>query len=182
MIDYYGIDTRTIDDDECENLMNIIVNSREFDTMMTEDDRIFLIDYSSKLFNTTKNPKNIENDIYKLVKLVYEYKQNSSETYGVNVIRENYPKTFKKDQSRKEPALIKHTETILEIMGGDLFHTEQGYELKKLLKDVVNNPTKYIPKKPTKPQTDKTSIKKYLFSLKLKNKTATIESFCDTLL
>lgn len=174
---------KLIYEDSLDSIMttdDIAISSKKFSTteFLTEQDKNLFIEYAPKLFNTTLNPTRIRNDMYELVNLVYVYRLHGNPSYGINVIRNNsFNRYAKKSKSEKEKALIMNIEKVLDLMGGDFFHTEKGFDIKQALKTVCKKPSDYIPSKPSKPTADKNEIKSYLLELNLKNKTKDIEAF-----
>ena len=177
---------KLIYEDSLDSIMttdDIAISSKKFSTteFLTEQDKNLFIEYAPKLFNTTLNPTRIRNDMYELVNLVYKYRLHTSSNYGINYIREHYPKFYEQDQPQREKALVDLLTNAIEAMGGNILSTEKGTKFKKQIRKVCKNPSDYIPTMPPKPKANKKVIEKYLKSLKLKNRSKIIKKFIKEL-
>ncbi len=172
-----------ISEELCHDIMSEVL--RKFsDGVLTDDDQDLLERYADALFSVESNYINpeaeIEDIIYGLVGRVYDYKLNFQLGYLPNVARETYPDKYQNDQKRKPKALQDAITKVIDLMGGDLYSTETGAELKKALKVARCNPADYIPNKPKPTPKNTEPIRKYLSSLKL-GRPETINEFLSFL-
>ncbi len=201
--DHYGNKIGTVENDECERIMETIIfpidakymHFSDKNNILSNTDKNLLIAYASRLFNTTPHPDSIENDMYGLVKLVWEYRLYKSPSYVVNFIREEKHFSTKYSHNLKliEKAFIENLTRVIDFMDGDIFLADirlneetnvitkgtlpKPKKVKEILQIMRDNPNYYIATKPSKPMADKKKIKDYLAGLKLKNKTDEIKAF-----
>jgi len=179
--------------------------SIKFRSALTENDISLLTKYAPLLFNTSTS-KNVKQDMYALVKLVWKYRLHRSPNFGVNYVIDNSLNHYQnwekeKRKQRIEKTLIDSLKTALKIMGGNTISTNHNinyndeeneiienkdgspsaHQVKKILQMVIDNPNDYIPTEPPKPKADKKTIEEYLISLKLKGKSSDIEAFTEAI-
>ncbi len=172
----------------------ILLKSKKFDHVLTFDDKELLVEFAPLLFNTSTNYQGLINDMYGLIKLVWEYRLHTSPNYVINQIRADFTTIYEKDQAKLENAFTKILDKFInDFMGGDLISNAGDIkidhngiregdlpnpkEVKKILQTMKENPSYYITTKPDKPKADKGEIKEYLVGLKLKDKSDTIKEF-----
>jgi len=90
---------------------------------------------------------------------------------------DGYPLVMKnKTESERQKSFKNQVENIINLLGGDVIGTKKGNELKKLLKDSLENTQDYFVSKP-KLIEPKKIIENYLVGLKLEGKSLIIKDF-----
>ena len=166
-------------DEECEDCMNYDViyekdNLKLF--ALNNYDEELLIEYAPKLFNTYEG-KNLKEVMIDTAVLIHNYRSS----YFSNVLNKNfmngYPLIMKnKSESERYNAFKNKTEDIIKLLGGDVVGTKKGNELKKLLRDALENTEDYFIPKPSIIE-PKSIIENYLVGLKLEGKSLIIKDF-----
>ena len=171
-------------DEECIDIMrHLILKYTSEDGIcgsLTNGDLDLVEDYAAKLFNTY-NGKDLEIVMGATINLLNNYRTAISYKETCKEIKKVLPKAMshKKDE-KKEDALIKHSEAIINLIFGGV-GTKQGVKLRKELLDVIEKPKDYLVSKPPSISlscTTKKKIKEYLLS-KLHGKSKEINEFCQ---
>lgn len=184
-----------MDDDFYQDIMSVKLSKQKYASskILTENDKTLLEDYAPKLFNTIDNEREAGKMMKGLLKVLYKYRYETSEYSIPNDAKKRIP-TYKhrsiedkaialKKKIAKSNKTISTLKEIIDLMGGENFHTVQGEELKKhfngLKKHLLNadrHPKEYIPIIRTTKITKK-EIEDYLIGLNLSKKGATIKDF-----
>lgn len=182
LVGYHGNSIRTYQDWECTEMMEDILRDDELSNM-SDDDKTLLENYAPNLFNTaTYNEKTVRGMMKELCGRVAQHRRGVG---GFKLVNKK-PSIYKNSSDEEiKVALRNHAQAILKIVGnpekGEFDYLTENYHFFKDLMRMVESPEDFMSMDIKYKPASKTKIKKFLHSLKLPNKTDSIEEFVNKL-
>ena len=166
MFDYYGVNLRTYEDEECTEIMKDAINE-----MLVDDIFIDLLEeYAPKLFNTLPTHLDPSKVMHDLLDLLHLYCRDVSASVCSSVMERYHTTHRKKSEKDRTKAFLGHIESLQKLCGGGLAIGEKGIDLKRILEDAYDKPKEYIMPRYQSLSASTKPIDDYIKSLSLPNK------------